>query len=378
MSYTVGETISDELELADGATGQTAATITATAYLLPSAATTAAVAITEIGGGVYALSFVPSAAGQWSLRAVYDGDTYGPSTFDVDAQGSVGITPTPVTGGTSLSQLVRRLGYRLGDVIVCTATADGTANQFYDEVNLRRANSSYRSWQAYVVSAGVPGNVGALRFVQGSDQASGSITVQPALPAGIFMQGDVVDLHGSAGTGWTVTEKIAALNDAILQAATMGGIEIVADAADLFDRDDPLVTVPAQFRFVHNVEWLDSEGLGRTIPYAKARGKPGWYANKATGQIELVGGYREEADGAYLRFWGHGDHVALTDADDATLVNPTWLVAAAGYYLVTGYGQDRNPDKARSLVADLRREMEVWRRAATRVRPSTSIAVRGF
>ncbi len=285
---------------------------------------------------------------------------------------------SPIVGGTTRLALRRRLGYRLGDIIVATGTGAGTASQFYDAVTLRRADNAYRSWEAYVAVAAVAGNVGETRTVQGSSQSTGSITVQPPLTAGSFAVGDEVELHGSAGVGWTVAEKHAAIDEAIAQAATMGGVEAVADAAGLFDRDAPLLGVPSQLRFVHHIEWLDTDGQGRTIPYAKARGKPGWWANRANGQIEVIGGDRESADGRTLRFWGHGDHVALAADTDATLVNPTWIIAAAVYYLALGYGQNRDPDKMRSLIADARQEMSIWRRAATRVRPANSVAVRGY
>jgi hypothetical protein len=283
---------------------------------------------------------------------------------------------SPIVGGTTLGELRRRLGYRLGDVIVATATEAGTTTTFVDEKTLRRADNAYRSWEAYISSAAIAANVGETRFVQGSTQSGGVITLQPELP-GSTAYGDVIELHGSAGVGWYVAEKHAAINDAIAQAGTMGGIETTATATDLFSRDSPLVTVPSQFRFLHHIEWLDSYGHGNSIPYAKGRNKSGWWTNR-NGEIEISGDYRESADGTYIRFWGHGDHVPLEAEDDATLVNATWIIAAAGYYLTTGYGQDRNPEKMRSMVADLRQEMAVWRRAATRVRPASSVAVRGY
>lgn len=51
-----------------------------TAKLLPSGAATAAVTLTEIGGGWYSADFTPSAVGTWLVSWVYDADNDGGET----------------------------------------------------------------------------------------------------------------------------------------------------------------------------------------------------------------------------------------------------------------------------------------------------------
>jgi len=380
MAYVVGEHLEQTFVLADAnGVGIVGAVFTSPASRDPTGATIS-YTLTEVGGGLYrVVTAVTTAAGHHALALVYAGppvQTF-QVTWDVDTA-AASVSVAAVVGGTTLLALRRRLAYRLGDIILATGTSAGTTSVFYDAATLTRADNAYRSWEAYVASASVAGNVGVRRNVQGSTQIGGAITVNPALSAGVFSTGDVVELHGNAGTGWTVAEKHAALNEAIAQAATGGGVEAVATAASVFDRDSPTVTVPNQLKFVQVVEWQGTDDEWHVVPQAKGRGKPGWYPDKPNGTVTIQGGSRYDADGAAIRFWGHGDHVALSADADTTLVNPIFVVAWAGYQLLSGSGMDRCPDKALRLMPELRREYERWARAATKIRPSSSLAVRGY
>lgn len=116
----VGETVRDLIIVRDSdnaaVTGLVAGDFAALeAYRIASPATTAVVTLTEVGGGEYAISFVPSVAGTWAFHALY-------------------------TAVDAFAETVRT--YEVGAVAASTSVALGQSYLSVDEFKLRSRSSS--------------------------------------------------------------------------------------------------------------------------------------------------------------------------------------------------------------------------------------------
>ena len=359
-------------------TGKTAADFAALeAYLVSTPVTTAVVTLAEIGSGEYSTAFTPTAVGVWTLHVVYDsGGVFREfsATYDVEAAASVApITPAPVTTGVTLQNLRRRVGLRLGDTTVCTADADGDASTFFDTKKLKLPDDDYASYSAYVAS-GDALNVGEERTVTGSIQGTGSLSVSPAYPAAL-LTGTVLELHNERGTGWTGAEKNAAINQAIADAAGLGGVELTVTPVAAFSQQTPTIAVPDTMTRLFLVEYQDTLGNWIVLPKAGRPGGQGWWVHAAGGTIDISGRWRYAADRMAVRLRGFGQFAELTEETDTTTVNPLYVIPAACLSLLEG-GLDRDPAR-QGLIPLFQREADRWRVAATRVAPPNTTPVRG-
>lgn len=97
-----------------GATSGGSYTTAPSAKLLPSGATTAAVTLTEIGGGWYCATFAPSAVGDWLYAHVYDADNDWTETVQVETAAQADLINTPTVSGESWA-----LGDQLASLMRC-------------------------------------------------------------------------------------------------------------------------------------------------------------------------------------------------------------------------------------------------------------------
>lgn len=370
MAYAVGQTITDTLILRDNLdapiTGQIADDFAVIeAYALPSGATTAAAALSEIGSGEYAVSFTPTTAATWTMHVVYDSggvfrefsQTY---VVDTVAAASTPVTPGGTVGITRKDLRRMVMGDRLHDLLVLTATAGGTVNQFTDDVELTDAQNAYLGSQAMPTGGTAP-NLGAVVRVIGSDAATHTLTVTPDLPSPT-QAGDEWELVNLNGRGWRFQEVHRAIN-AVLRTAFA---EFLIDRTDVvaaaFDANAPTVAVPDGVTHVAAVLVQDPSGDWTDVRRARRPGAygNGYWIDRAAGTVGIEGRYRWYADGLVVKLVGKGRHPDLVDDSSLVYVDPDWLADEVAAQLAA------DPIKGRPALAQLYRAGAEARRANAR------------
>lgn len=239
-------------------------------------------------------------------------------------------------------ELRRMVGRGLGDCVVCTATAAGNEQTYYDEDHLDGPDNAYRGGDLWFPALNLR------RRITASTQATGLVTWQKPLAAATA-EGDEAELWNVRGIGIKPAEVNDFLNDALTVAAAQATVPMEATVAAAFDRDDPRLIVPAELtRGIYAVVWADDEGAVLTVDPASSYGKEGWFYDRASGRVVIGGSYLAPMDGQAVTIKGFGVPPPLLTDDDATTVSAEWLVAEATRRAVAA-ARLRNPDYERYL-----------------------------
>lgn len=368
MALVLGETQSESFPIASLATGQT---FTRTASYINNASSVWNPTFSEIGGGVYRYSYVPSVAGLYEWYGVAGNGDPVVINFDVEATGVTVVVSAAVSGGltVTLQELRRRVARRLGDYDQLTSTGNGTTSTIVDTLNVNTATEDMRG-RIVVPTNGT--NNGLTRRVSNMVDSTGTLTVTPAMTASTATN-DTFDVFNKRGKGFTPAMYTAAINDAINDAFPLGLIELRADITPAYDYADPVITVPASFIYVHAVEWEDEGGYWNAVLPSNRTGQYGWVADSAAGEIRILGGIGYGIDGLTVRLTGYGRQPTLSAETDTCALNAEYIVARACYHLCAGH-IDRNPDKYGPLVTLF---LDESRRLRTRVRTLSPSGSRG-
>lgn len=232
-------------------------------------------------------------------------------------------TITAEDGFTTTRKTLRQdVGYTLGDLILLTATSNGSTTTFLDNVNCFLPNSEYRGTRLYFTSGS---NSGLQATVTDSTQSTGTLTFSPARTS--TTTGNTAELWNWQGNGFLPDNINMFIQQAHREAMQYFPLPALAEESDAFDRDYPFITIPDTFRAVTGLQWLDSDENWRSVARAKGPGKPGYWVDKAGRSIVLNGGARESlSDGTY-RVRGYTMEAELTSDTSETVVNAEWLRA---------------------------------------------------
>lgn len=336
MAYYAGDQIDDVVVAADGGVPLTGAPATVFSSMLvydPDNATSAPT-VSEVGGGVYAVSFPTNRdkPGRWAvvLVAAAGGQRF-VGSYDVDPRpGGVGPSGVSFGVGTSRAELRRWVGRLLGNLVVCTATDDGAADgtTLVDAFNLAVENNSLLGRQAYVADASATGNAGLQRRVAGNTKTARSLTLDPPLPQPL-VAGDVVELHNERGLGPAVDEIHATINNYIQSVRDVSLDEQVTTGA-LFDWRAPAVALPSGWQFFSGADWEDALGLWHPVPPADLR------VDVPNRTVEVRNRSALVADRRPLRLRGHSAAGQLTADTDTTGVDAEWLAYQTAAQLLIG------------------------------------------
>lgn len=336
MAYYAGDTIDDFLVAVDGSTPLTGAPATVFSSMLVYTPdnSTAAPSVSEVGNGVYAVSFGTSRdkPGRWAvvLVAAATGQRF-VGTYDVDPRpGGVGPSGSTFGVGTDRGELRRWVGRLIGNLIVCTATDDGAADgsTLVDTFHLAVENNSLLGRQAYVADASADANVGVQRRVGGNSKASRSLTFDPPLPARV-LAGDVVELYNERGLGPTVDEIHTTINNYIASVRDISLEERVTEGAT-FNRLSPVIALPADWEFFSGADYRDTWKLWHPVPPADLR------VDVPSRTVEIRNRSALIADRKTVRLRGHQAAGQLTQDTDTTGVDGEWLVYQTAAQLMIG------------------------------------------
>lgn len=276
---------------------------------------------------------LPTATGDYLIRALIDYDGLETEQFE------------PLTvrraaaGGTTLKQLRRRLMRRLKDGLTLTATAATDGQTFTDVNNLFLGNDKYAGRTAYACDGA---NAGTQRAVVSNSYESSTLTFRPSFPSA-FLVGDEIDLLSERGMGWRADEYHGAINDAIADAAPMGGTPYSAVLDDAFAYGERL-TIPDEFETIDAVEYEDAQGFWLPVAPASSAFASGWWAAVDSAELSIGGALANLANGRSIRLVGTATPRPLESDDDATGVNAEWLEARALEYLLSS-GLRNDPER---------------------------------
>lgn len=323
MGYNVGDTIISRWDHVDSSGNAiTGATFTVVKALKPNGSTFSPT-ITEIGGGVYQVSFTPATgeAGQWYLLVAdtaQNPDRYYENEWDVDSRTTIGAAT--VGDGASRTAIRRRIGRLFGDMLLLTATGNGTTTTFVDAINLARDDAIMVGRQLYF-SGGTATNLGLTRRVTDNVKSTTTLTFTPAA-AHTTATNDVAEIWNTREIGATLAEVHENINYAIADVADLA-TTAAAYEPGAFDYDDPVVSLPDDWLFFGGVSWLDLTGVWHRIGPADYR------IDKVNRTVELRNRPRSLANGMSLRLWGYTIPGDLDADTDVTSVNPEWLAYQA-------------------------------------------------
>jgi hypothetical protein len=336
MAYVAGDTITAYLN-----TGQAADTWTVLSAIRPSGTFTPT--ITEVASGVYKVDIVTSEAGAWFLSIEGAASGQYDASYDVDAATVTAVATTGATSGPTRREMARRVGTKLGDFLLLTATADGSDTTFVDGKRLKTSTQyGGRSlWFAGGANDGQERILGASPF----SSATATLTFAPEVPAATA-EGDEAELWGERGTGWTRTEVNDALDMAIAEAAQLGGIEVIGTVAALFDSDTASIAIPAAMSHVYAVEYADDDGLWKRVERASGAGRGGYTVRAVDAAVEVLGPWADTLDDRAVRLLGYGTLAPLEDDDDRVGCHPTWLLnATCALLMESGVHRQENRER---------------------------------
>jgi hypothetical protein len=320
------------------------------------------VIVQEKGNGIYTVTApttVTDPPGTWHLVIESDlDDSLFSETFDItNVRPAVTVVQPIYRGGISRRDLRRMVAQELGDLILVTATAQGTESSIVDNINLTLENRHYNGMQIRCTVAADARNVQRTATVTVSSQDSRSVNFIPPFPMPT-MPGDEFEFTNFRGTGWRPVEYDNAINAAIRRASdehfTIPYSETLADA---YRRRDE-VAIPDGMIYFNGVSYTDRRGnKKRVVP-------TGYSVDRYARTVELKGDYQSRANGASITIHGEIEAPLLEEDHHQTPIPVEWILTEVKAILQNkavsqGSGQNRDrlfymdrqgADQRRSLI----------------------------
>lgn len=248
---------------------------------------------------------------------------------------------------TSLETLIKRIAFRLGDlVIVAASEASDNPNTFVDAINIPTGNESLIRRQMVITSGDYQGQV---LIITTFDADSHTISYVP-VTAGNIVAGTTANIINKRGMGYTYEEYKFAVQQSQEDAYPIARVP-VAGTVSVFDSDIGVLTIPDNIDEVYEVQWQDENGFWIPIEGASFSGYSGWQVNKYDNTITINDyALRDVISGYNVRVLGEGREAPLVNYDDVTRLHPDYLVAQSCYHLaLMGMDRDITGTRARQV-----------------------------
>ena len=237
----------------------------------------------------------------------------------------------------SLTSIRRRVGRLTGDMILCTATSNGTTTTFIDSLNLHHENKIFQGRQG-IFSGGTLANQGRIVRVTDLVKSTTTITFTPTLPSAT-QTADELELWNQRDEGVTPTFVNQTINDCIRDVVENSRLPVMSDAIT-FDANDPVIdiddtvevdgdNVGSDFRGITGVDWQDDNGDWHPLPRVDIR------VDQYARDVELIGRARWLADARSIRIRGVYLPAPLSAESDTTSVDFEWITHAAAAIVVS-------------------------------------------
>jgi len=218
------------------------------------------------------------------------------------------------------AELRRRIGRRMGELIVIRSTLAGSNVTFIDSFNLAVEAGSLRGREV-VFTAGTAANIGLVRRVEDNSRTATSITITPALSA-VTALNDEAELFHLRSVGPRVDAIHDAINSAITALGPSQPTTYTFTAA--FDRESPTIAIPTNFGRITGLESHDAgvDTIWRSQPAL-------WKVDKANRTLTINDVQRYDMDTHLVRLVGMTIADSLENDSETTVIDPEWLVLEA-------------------------------------------------
>jgi hypothetical protein len=234
----------------------------------------------------------------------------------------------------TLKNIRRRAGRLSGDMLLCTATSNGSTTTFTDALNLNHEQSILLNRHGYL-SGGTAANLGRSVRVTANVKSTQTLTFTPALPSDTAIS-DEMELWNERDEGVTPAAANEVINDAIRDVTENTPLPVTSDEFT-FAASSPVIAVDdlevdavvdgTNWELITGVDWEDDSGIWRPIQSADIR------VDRYARTVEILNRPRWNADGLSVRVRGANLATVLTSDSSTTAVNFQWLThyAAAGF-----------------------------------------------
>lgn len=267
----------------------------------------------------------------------------------------------------NLGELRLAVGQRCGEVLVCTATADGAADgsTFVDADNLFVDKDSYAGAIAVVASSANAENAGQRRRVSGNTKSTTTLTLTRAFPAQL-RAGDAVEIYGIDDQNPTPDEIDAAIGRALAAVDDAWWTYDLGDPA-AFARTAPTLHADAGYRRLAGAQYEDRDGVWRDVPEVYL------LVDETDRTVTLDGQARLLCDGRRVRLRYAVPPARPTDDGDEAPVDPEWLsLEAASQTMFALARRLAEPDSTQAMTqaTQLHNDAVLARPKARRRRPA--------
>jgi hypothetical protein len=319
----------------------------------------------EIGGGVYRFRYTAAQDGTYYLKEVYAGppiQTF-EETWDIDPRTSAPTAPS--SGATTKRLLRRKILRQLGDLIVVTATANGTNVTLIDQAHLIGEPDAYRGRSIYF-TGGTSDNLGEERYITGSIKTARNVSFDYPLPEATAI-GDEAEICNMKGTGYKFQDVHDAIDSAIDNGADMALVPAYELVSSYFDDSAGTVAIPDAWVGIGGIQWRDADDEEWQLLNMSSRAVgSGWSIDRANRVVDIAGYTARRINSKQVRLYGFTRPGALVNDDDTTPLDAEWLVKEAMSQLVyAAFMKNPSPERERVLMMNEQRAA-IARSKATR------------
>lgn len=275
------------------------------------------------------------------------------------------------TVGMTRREISRRVLSRLGDLMIITATGDGTMTTFSDRRNLIGEPDAYRG-RMIRFTGGTVDNIGEVRYVSGSSRTNRTLTVDDALPAAIA-EGDEAEMINFFGLGYRFRDVEDAIDAAVSAAGEFSPEPTFLDVGT-FAATSPRIYLPDDWIGVNAVDWQNTEtSAWNTAEYTPRMYENGWSVDRSTRSVYIGRNLSTTMDTKTTRIRGIKMPSPIPYPDDRTTINAEWLIARCISELSSAMFR-RNPtaEREKMLAYDLQNE-QVIRTMTTKRSPMNTV-----
>jgi hypothetical protein len=237
---------------------------------------------------------------------------------------------------TTRQALRQEIGRLTGDMLKCTATANGSTTSLIDDIRLYRGDGKLTGrigWVAYGATNLSAQNLYSMVRVTGNTRSTFTVRFNDTALTQDTAEGDIFEFWNTDSMGFYPDDVNAEINSAIAACESLV-TEPDEETIDDFDSADPYIDIPADWAFFGGARyedtaqgedgiWMEIDGNDQNLEI-DAR-------NRKVRLMPLIAG---KAHGYRVRLYGDIPSTALTLDTQSTSVDPEWLTAYVSYRLL--------------------------------------------
>jgi hypothetical protein len=226
----------------------------------------------------------------------------------------------------------QQVGRLTGDMLKCTATANGTTTTLIDKLRGYRGDGKLAGRIGWV-AAGTAANLYSMIRVTGNVRSTFTISFTDTALTSSTATGDVIELWNADGMGFYPDDVNSEINAAI---AAVSGLTTAPDEEEVasFDADDPVLTIPADWEFFGGVRWLDTTETTTGVWKEIEANDFNLDIDVRNREVRLKGEIARRVHDKTTRLYGDVASTALAVDTDATSVDAEWLTHYVAYRLL--------------------------------------------